>query len=85
MTYNANYAMQMQSYKLSEDLGDDDVLSFYADMSYDPAGSASVNPSLDGNEAACATFVHNAGGGGLKKGCHSFGNVVGCVIIFVAQ
>lgn len=76
----------MLSYSLSDDVGDDDELSVWADIDYDPTGSKPVDLSLNGDtEAACAQFVYNLEGDMRTKGCHTLPKVVGCMIVMVSQ
>ncbi len=80
--YNTEYAQQTLSYWLSDDIGEDQVLSVWADTSYEITGDKPVDPSLNGNtNAACAQFVYNLEAKQTKSGCHTLPNVVGCMII----
>ena len=89
MFYNAEYAQQMQSYTLSDDIGADDVLTIWADTSWTPTGSKGVESSLNGDtSAACAQFAYNLVGNDVlsqKKKCHKLPNVVGCMTIMINQ
>lgn len=86
MFYDAQYARQMQSYSLNNDIGDDDVLTVWADIDWSPTGSKGINPKLDGDtSAACAQYVYNLEGDHTKQGCHSLTNVVGCMTIMINQ
>lgn len=85
MIFTTNYAQQMRSYHLSDDIGSDDVLSFYADIDWTATGSKSVDPSLNNNPQACAQFAYFGEDKALKAGCHTLPNVLGCVGIWVNQ
>ena len=85
MMYSTTYPQQMRSYHLSDTLGSDDVLGFWADVDWLATGSKPVDPSLNGNQEACATFVYNAVDPKTKKGCHTLSNVVGCVTIEINE
>ena len=88
MFYNAEYAQQMQSYTLSDDIGEDDVLTVWADIDWSPTGSKGVDVSLNGDTTACAQFVYNLVGNDVlsQKGkCHKLPNVVGCMTIMINQ
>ena len=85
MLYATNFENQMQSYSLSDDLGEDQILSFLADTDWTATGDKPVDPSLNGSPGACATFAYNADADHTKKGCHSLPNVLGCVVIEVSQ
>lgn len=86
MIYDIEVAQQLRSYSLSAEVGSDDILSVWADMDWDPTGSKPVDPSLNGNtNAACAQFVYDLEDADTTKGCHTLPNVVGCMIMSVAQ
>ncbi|KAL9065686.1 MAG: hypothetical protein Q9161_008072 [Pseudevernia consocians] len=84
--YNAEYAQQMLSYSLSDDIGDDQVLTVWADVNWEATGSKPVDPSLNGDaSAACAQYAYNLVGDHTTKGCHKLPNVLGCMTIMVSQ
>ncbi|CAF9929948.1 MAG: hypothetical protein ALECFALPRED_004487 [Alectoria fallacina] len=84
--YNAQVAQQFRSYSLSDDLGSDDVVSIWADANWDATGSKAVDASLNGDiSAACAQMAYDLEGTDTAKGCHTLPNVVGCLVIEVAQ
>ena len=89
MFYNSEYAQQMQSYTLSDDIGEDDVLTVWADTDWSPTGSKGVDVRLNGDtRAACAQYVYNLVGNDAlsQKGkCHKLPNVVGCMTIMINQ
>ncbi len=85
MFYATMYPFQLQSYSLSDELTPDDVLSFGGDLDWTADGHKPVDPTLNFDQQACAQFAYNAEGDGLKTGCHSLPNVVGCVSIWVNQ
>ena len=89
MFYNAEYAQQMQSYTLSDDIGEDDVLTVWADTDWSPTGSKGVDKSLNGDtSAACAQYAYNLVGNDVlsQKGkCHKLPNVLGCMTIMINQ
>lgn len=89
MYYNTEYAQQMQSYTLSDDIGADDVLTVWADTDWTPTGSKGVDASLNGDtSAACAQYAYNLLGNDVlsqKKKCHKLPNVVGCMTIMINQ
>lgn len=89
MFYNTEYAQQMQSYTLSDDIGEDDVLTVWAYTDWSPTGSKGVDVSLNGDaSAACAQFVYNLVGNDVlsqKRKCHKLPNVVGCMTIMINQ
>lgn len=85
LIYNQQLPQQLRSYHLSDDIGSDDVLTFWANIGYDPTAAPSVDTSMNGNDLACAQYVYNAEGNDVKKGCHTLPNVVGCVTIMIQQ
>ena len=89
MFYNAQYAQKMQSYTLSDDIGDDDVLTVQAGTDRSPSGSKGFDLNLNGDtSAACAQYVYNlVDDDVLSHGgkCHKLPNVVGCMTIMLNQ
>ena len=89
MFYNAQYAQKMQSYTLSDDIGDDDVLTVQAGTDRRPSGSKGFDLNLNGDtSAACAQYVYNlVDDDVLSHGgkCHKLPNVVGCMTIMLNQ
>lgn len=86
MVYNTDYAQQMLSYSLSDDIGDDQVLTVWADLNWEATGSKPVDPSLNGDtSASCAQYAYNLLEDHTTQGCHNLHNVVGCMTIMVNQ
>lgn len=85
MYYDNQYAQQFKSYSLSDTIGDDDVLSVYADIGWSATSNKGIQSALDGNtNAACAQFVYYLEETKTTKGCHSLPSVVGCITIAVS-
>ncbi|CAF9930893.1 hypothetical protein IMSHALPRED_008308 [Imshaugia aleurites] len=82
--YNAQIPQQLRSYSLSDDLGPDDVMTFWTNIGNDVT-STQVDTSMSGNDLACAQYVYNAEGNDVKQGCHTLPDVVGCVTIMLNQ
>ncbi|KAL9133033.1 MAG: hypothetical protein Q9175_005788 [Cornicularia normoerica] len=63
LLYSKEIAQQTLSYSLSDNLGSDQVLSFWADMNWSSTGSDPVDTGLNGNtNDACAQGRSHAGG-----------------------
>ena len=86
LAYYKGVPTQMQSYHLSDDLSDDDILGIYADIDYDATAPHPADSSLNGNtDASCAQALYNAEGGNRKAGCHTLPTVVGCAILMLNE
>lgn len=84
MFYNVNIAQQIASYKLSRDLGDDEVLNVMADAGWRVAGTNAIKPALNGDVAACARFVYAALAPEFTtQGCHTFSTNMGCLNVTI--
>ena len=84
MYYNAQIPQQLRSYSLSDDLGPNDVMTFWTNIGNEDT-STQVDTSMNGNDLACAQYVYNAEGNDVKQGCHTLPDVVGCVTIMLNQ
>lgn len=84
INYNAPIAFQMASYKLSRDLGPDEVMDMFASAGWGPTSSDPIDPAMNGlADQACAQHTWTVTRDKTTKGCHDLTKNMGCMKITI--